>query len=106
MTLVVRRVGTDAAAAVHAVVRAAFGARPPLDPPADAMAETLDSLAAALAAGGGLLATLEGHPVGALVMEPDGPRRSDRLAAPLRCGPGRAAARRGGRPGRRGALDR
>ena len=71
MTLVVRRVGADAAAAVHAVVRAAFGARPPLDPPADAMAETLDSLAAALAAGGGLLATLEGHPVGALVMEPD-----------------------------------
>ena len=72
MTLVVRRVGADAAAAVHAVVRAAFGARPPLDPPADAMAETHESVAAALAKGGGLLATLEGHPVGALVMEHDG----------------------------------
>ncbi|WP_370865429.1 tRNA (adenosine(37)-N6)-threonylcarbamoyltransferase complex ATPase subunit type 1 TsaE [Nocardioides agariphilus] len=72
MTLVVRRVGAESAAAVHAVVRAAFGARPPLDPPADALAETPDSIGAALAAGGGLLATLEGHPVGALVMEADG----------------------------------
>ena len=72
MTLVVRRVGADAAATVQVVVRAAFGARPPLDPPADALAETLESVGAALAEGGGLLATLEGHPVGALVMEPDG----------------------------------
>jgi tRNA threonylcarbamoyladenosine biosynthesis protein TsaE len=72
VTLVVRRVGAESAAAVHAVVRAAFGARPPLDPPADALAETPDSIGAALAAGGGLLATLEGHPVGALVMEADG----------------------------------
>jgi tRNA threonylcarbamoyladenosine biosynthesis protein TsaE len=72
MSLVVRRVGADAAATVHAVVRAAFGARPPLDPPADALAETTDSVGAALEAGGGLLATLEGHPVGAVVMEPDG----------------------------------
>jgi tRNA threonylcarbamoyladenosine biosynthesis protein TsaE len=72
MTLVVRRVGADAAATVQAVVRAAFGARPPLDPPADALAESLESVGAALAEGGGLLATLEGHPVGALVMQPDG----------------------------------
>jgi tRNA threonylcarbamoyladenosine biosynthesis protein TsaE len=71
MTLVVRRVGADAASAVHAVVRAAFGARPPLDPPADALAETPESVAAALADGGGLLATLEGHPVGALLLDPD-----------------------------------
>ena len=72
MSLVVRRVGADAAVTVHAVVRAAFGARPPLDPPADALAETPESVGAALAQGGGLLATLEGQPVGALVMEPDG----------------------------------
>ena len=71
MTLVVRRVGAEAAATVHTVVRAAFGARPPLDPPADAMAETVGSVAEALGVGGGLLATLEGHPVGALVMHPD-----------------------------------
>jgi tRNA threonylcarbamoyladenosine biosynthesis protein TsaE len=71
MTLVVRRVGAESAASVHAVVRAAFAARPPLDPPADAMAETPESIGAALAEGGGLLATLEGHPVGALVMAPE-----------------------------------
>jgi tRNA threonylcarbamoyladenosine biosynthesis protein TsaE len=72
VSLVVRRVGPEAAAAVHAVVRASFGARPPLDPPADALAETPDSVATALGAGGGLLATLEGRPVGALVLDPDG----------------------------------
>ena len=72
MSLVVRRVGADAAATVHAVVRAAFGARPPLDPPADAMAESTESIAAALANGGGLLATLEGRPVGALLLAPEG----------------------------------
>jgi tRNA threonylcarbamoyladenosine biosynthesis protein TsaE len=72
VSLVVRRVGPEAAEAVHAVVRAAFAARPPLDPPADALAETPETLAAALAAGGGLLATLEGRPVGALVLEPQG----------------------------------
>ncbi len=70
MTLVVRRVGADAATTVHAVVRAAFGARPPLDPPADATAETPETVGAALVRGGGLLATLEGHPVGALLMDP------------------------------------
>ncbi len=73
MSLVVRRVGADAADSVHAVVRAAFGARPPLDPPADAAGETTASIASALAGGGGLLATLEGRPVGATVLVPDGP---------------------------------
>ena len=34
-------------------------ARPPLDPPADATAETPETVGAALAKGGGLLATLE-----------------------------------------------
>jgi tRNA threonylcarbamoyladenosine biosynthesis protein TsaE len=68
MTLVVRRVGPEAAEALHTVVRAAFGARPPLDPPADALAESVESLRDALVAGGGLLATLEGRPVGGLVM--------------------------------------
>ncbi len=72
MSLVVRRVGPEAAKAVHAVVRAAFAARPPLDPPADALAETPETLATALGVGGGLLATLEGRPVGALVLEPQG----------------------------------
>ncbi|HEX8780646.1 MAG TPA: GNAT family N-acetyltransferase, partial [Nocardioides sp.] len=72
MTLVVRRVGADAATSVHAVVRAAFAARPVLVPPADALGETPDTVAAALSAGGGLLATLEGRPVGALLMASEG----------------------------------
>ncbi len=72
MSLVVRRVGAEAAPTVHTVVALAFGARPPLDPPADAAAETPDSIGTALSAGGGLLATLEGAPVGALLLDPDG----------------------------------
>src|SRR3954471_2335256 len=72
MTLVVRRVGADDAAAVHAVVRAAFGARPPLDPPADATGETTARIADALAGGGGLLAPLEGRAVGATLLQQDG----------------------------------
>lgn len=64
----------DGAAAgdVLAVVRAAFGARPRLDPPADALGETLESITAALAERGGLLAREDGRPVGALLFEPAG----------------------------------
>ncbi|QCX28366.1 tRNA (adenosine(37)-N6)-threonylcarbamoyltransferase complex ATPase subunit type 1 TsaE [Nocardioides jishulii] len=68
--LTVTSVGAEAAAEVHAVVRAAFGARPPLDPPADALAETPDSIAAALGRGRGLLARLGGQPVGAVLLDP------------------------------------
>lgn len=71
MTLEVRRVGPEAAAQVYAVVRAAFAARPPLDPPAAALTETEESMAARLATGG-LLACLDGEPVGALVLDPVG----------------------------------
>ncbi|HQR28630.1 MAG TPA: tRNA (adenosine(37)-N6)-threonylcarbamoyltransferase complex ATPase subunit type 1 TsaE [Nocardioides sp.] len=70
MTLRVRRVGPEAAEEVLAVVRAAFGARPVLDPPADALGETTASVAAALAGAGGLLAERDGRPVGALLLSP------------------------------------
>ena len=53
-----------------AVVRAAFEVRPPLDPPAAALTETEESLAEKLARGGGLLVTLDGDDVGALVLDP------------------------------------
>lgn len=72
MTLEIQRVGPESAAQVLAVVRAAFGARPPLDPPAAALTETEETIAARLAAHGGLLACLGGEPVGALVLEPVG----------------------------------
>ena len=42
MSVVVRRVGPEAAADVLSVVQEAFGARPALDPPADALREDLD----------------------------------------------------------------
>ena len=69
VSIVVRRIGPEAAEPVLGVIRAAFGARPALDPPADALAEELDSVRAALAADGGLLAELAGEPVGALLLE-------------------------------------
>lgn len=72
MSAEIRRVGPEAAAEVLAVVRAAFGARPPLDPPAAAMSETEETIAAKLASGGGLLAQLDGAAVGALILDPVG----------------------------------
>jgi tRNA threonylcarbamoyladenosine biosynthesis protein TsaE len=69
VTVVVRHVGPAAAGDVLSVVRAAFGARPPLDPPADAAADTEETIAADLAAYGGLLATLDGRPAGALIFK-------------------------------------
>jgi len=69
--LTVRHVGPEAAAVVLAIVRAAFETRPPLDPPADALGETEAHLATALAHGG-LVASVDGREVGALVLDPDG----------------------------------
>lgn len=71
MSLTVRRVGPEAAATVHGVIRDAFATRPALDPPADALAETVESIAAALERGGGLLADVDGEPAGTLLFDPD-----------------------------------
>nr|WP_307828177.1 tRNA (adenosine(37)-N6)-threonylcarbamoyltransferase complex ATPase subunit type 1 TsaE [Nocardioides sp. SYSU D00038] len=68
--MTVRPIGPESAAAALEVVRAAFAARPALDPPADAMAETADSLAALLARRGGLLAEVDGRPAGVVVLDP------------------------------------
>ncbi len=66
---VISRIGPDQAAELLSVVRAAFAARPVLDPPADALAQTETSLATALRHGG-LIARLDGRPVGGLVFDP------------------------------------
>ncbi|MGF9755310.1 tRNA (adenosine(37)-N6)-threonylcarbamoyltransferase complex ATPase subunit type 1 TsaE [Microvirga sp. 0TCS3.31] len=71
MSVVVRRVGPEAAADVLAVVQEAFGARPALDPPADALGEDIDSVKRLLARRGGLLAVLDDRPVGCVVLDPD-----------------------------------
>jgi tRNA threonylcarbamoyladenosine biosynthesis protein TsaE len=68
----VHEVGPERAADVVAVVHAAFGARPPLEPPATATDETVESVAEALAAHRGLLAVRGTVSVGAMVLEPDG----------------------------------
>jgi GNAT superfamily N-acetyltransferase len=68
----VRRVGADAAPTVLEIVRAAFATRPPLHPPADALGETEQSIAAALAHGGLVASYDDGQDVGALVLDPDG----------------------------------
>lgn len=68
----VHRVGPEGAAEVLGVVREAFAARPPLDPPADALTETEESMAALLAKHGGLVARLGEATVGALVLDPVG----------------------------------
>lgn len=70
MTLVFERVGADAAAEVLGIVRAAFSARPPLNPPADALGETEGSMKERLAGFGGVLARLDGVGVGAVLMDP------------------------------------
>ncbi len=69
MSVVVRRVGPEAAADVLHVVHEAFGARPVLEPPADALGEDLDSLVRLLADRGGLVATIDGVPVGCAILD-------------------------------------
>lgn len=63
-------VGPEAAADVVAVIHAAFGARPRLDPPSTALHESERSVAQTLRRHGGLLVTVDGCPAGALLFDP------------------------------------
>lgn len=72
MTAVVRRIGPEAAEDLYDVVHAAFLHRPLLDPPAAALAEKPATLRRSLAAHGGLMAWIEGRPVGGLVLDEEG----------------------------------
>jgi tRNA threonylcarbamoyladenosine biosynthesis protein TsaE len=72
VTLEIRTVGPESAAAVRDVVREAFEARPLLDPPPAALTDDVDDLADLLSKRGGLLALLDGKPVGTLVLDPIG----------------------------------
>jgi tRNA threonylcarbamoyladenosine biosynthesis protein TsaE len=58
---------------VAALIRKSFAARPAVDPPAEALAETAESVAAGLASSGGLVAFLDGEVVGALIFDHDRP---------------------------------
>jgi len=63
----VRPATPEDAPEVYRLVVAAFRARPALDPPADALSETPDSIASEITARGGLVATRGGAPVGSLM---------------------------------------
>lgn len=70
--ITVRVVGPEDAPVVLEVTKAAFGARAPLDPPTSALSETLESVCSELGEYGGLVAELDGRPVGALIFLPVG----------------------------------
>lgn len=63
------RATAEHAAGMFEVIHAAFGARPPLDPPSTADAETAETVSAALAQGTGVYATVAGRPAGAIIIE-------------------------------------
>lgn len=73
-SIVVRSAGVADAALVADLIHRSFATRPVLDPPATAMSETEESVAAALAASGGLIAEQDGEPVGSLLFAPEGSR--------------------------------
>ncbi len=56
------------AAAMVEVVHAAFGARPPVVPPSTADQETAGTIADALRRGGGIYASVDGRPAGAILV--------------------------------------
>ena len=59
----------DATAMVE-VIHAAFGARPPLDPPSTAIDETPESVRRAMSRGGAIYATVAGRPAGVILVAP------------------------------------
>ena len=58
------------AAGMVEVIHAAFGARPALDPPSTADAETIESVTDSLRRGGGVYAAVAGRPAGAILVQP------------------------------------
>jgi tRNA threonylcarbamoyladenosine biosynthesis protein TsaE len=70
--LVVAVASDNDAAAMVEVIHAAFGARPPLDPPSTAIDETVESVVASLRRGGGIFAQVAGRPAGVILVQPGG----------------------------------
>jgi len=57
--------------AIHDVTRQAFAARQPLDPPAEALSDTIDDVTAALDAGVGVIGEVDGRIAGSLLVRLD-----------------------------------
>jgi tRNA threonylcarbamoyladenosine biosynthesis protein TsaE len=69
MTWQIRRAGPTDASAMFAVIQAAFGARPSLDPPADALVESELSLAQRLTGDRGVVVMRDGEVVACCVLD-------------------------------------
>ena len=67
-----RRAEPDDAASMLTVIHAAFGARPVIGAPPDALRETTATIAQALMGGLGYIAHVEGAPAGAILVHSDG----------------------------------
>ncbi len=65
--------GPEHAEAIVDIIHRSFGARPTLDPPTTALDETVESVAEALGAAGGLLVERRGEPMGALIFDESRP---------------------------------
>jgi tRNA threonylcarbamoyladenosine biosynthesis protein TsaE len=80
--LVVSIASPQDAAAMVEVIHSAFGARPPVDPPSTAIAETAETLAGSLRRGSGIFAQVGGRPAGVIVVVPagDGVARFSRVS--------------------------
>jgi tRNA threonylcarbamoyladenosine biosynthesis protein TsaE len=66
--LVVSIASPQDAAAMVEVIHSAFGARPPVDPPSNAIDETAETLTASLRRGTGIFAQVGGRPAGVIVV--------------------------------------
>ena len=62
------RVDASRASDVVPIVHAAFAARPPVEPPAAALADTVDTIAEKLDGGFGVVGELDGEPAAALIV--------------------------------------
>ncbi|WP_319946995.1 tRNA (adenosine(37)-N6)-threonylcarbamoyltransferase complex ATPase subunit type 1 TsaE [Tessaracoccus caeni] len=79
--------------ALLGVIREAFSARAPVDPPAAALAEDEDTIRAALAEGFGVLAEIDGRPVAGLLVRLNGDLATLRRVSVLPSASGAGVAR-------------
>ena len=72
MSISLRFAEPSDAEALHSVIREAFAARPPVDPPAAALSDTVESVRDAIEAGYGILLERDGAPIAGLLVAVDG----------------------------------
>lgn len=72
MSISLRFAESSDAEALHSVIREAFAARPPVDPPAAALSDTVESVRDAIEAGYGILLERDGAPIAGLLVAADG----------------------------------